>query len=288
MTDVSTLWTFAAQPLTRERPKRSQSSNANSGDLLSGNGDSSEDNVDEFAEDFHREGRGDSGMGPRLTALQSELAEDYRWLRTTNVVARAGSTQQSAELRTQQRIAQEARRAARSQHLPWRGDVAERARILRVLKGVQPLGSVADADQLSDWEEALETAKVHRARFGEKDIVQLGRRRTLAEEEQDYQEEETHRQALRDDSNLSLPSDMYGSMIPDDSGILDESGSAAFEISRNRPRRSLPQRWTPQRMPRAAAAAEALDTLARQTMQMTSPIAEDVDLDADIEDMDSD
>ena len=289
MADISTLWTFSAQSITRERQRRSQKQNLDPTDPAALDADPSEDALGEFAdEETQPEVRANGSQTLVHAAALAEQAEDRRWLRSTNVVARAGSTQQTAELRTQQRIAQEAKCAARGQHLPWRGDVAEDARILRTLKGIQPLGSVADADQLSDWEDALENAKIQRVRYGEKDIVQIGRRRTLAEEEHSHHEDDMHAQTAPPGPDLSLPHDLYGmgDVLLEDTSGWSESMSASFDLPRTRPRRSLPQRWTPQRTAGASAAAAALDAIARQSMAMTSPIAEDEDLDADIEDMD--
>lgn len=287
MTDVSTLWTFSAQPITRERKKNSQHRNVDHSGSAGLDVDSSDEAIDEFAEE---EARNDAGLStshnPQHTTALSEQAEDRRWLRSTNVVARAGSTQQTAELRTQQRIIQEARRAARGQHLPWRGDVAEDARVLRVLKGIQPLGSAADADQLSDWEDALDNAKMQRVRYGEKEIVQIGRRRTLAEEEHSHHEDELQRSGALGVPDLSIQSDMYGPVnpLPEETSAWTNSVSASFDLPRNRPRRSLPQRWTSHQTPAAAAAAAAISAAAHRSPVLSSSIAED--LDADIEDMD--
>ncbi|WFD27885.1 hypothetical protein MNAN1_002893 [Malassezia nana] len=182
MTPIPTLWALQAQAATREVRRRHARHPTDSADAYS-----SDDEVDTGL--VGREEMSGPSVAARTAAVPSDVsalaeqAEDRRWLPSTNVVARAGSTQHSAELAARQRIEQEARRAARAEHLPWRGQTAEDARLLRVLKGLPPLGSTADADQLSDWEETLETAKLERVRFGERDIVQIGRRRTLAEEE---------------------------------------------------------------------------------------------------------
>lgn len=170
------LWAFQAHGATREQRRRPyRARDAQDADLSS-----EEDELDSAAP---ASGAGDVDHAVADDDQLAEQAEDRRWLRSTNVVARAGSTQQSAELAARQRISQEARRAARAEHLPWRGAWAEEARLLRVLQGLPPVGSSADADQLSDWEETLDHAKQERIRFGERDIVQIGRRRTLAEEE---------------------------------------------------------------------------------------------------------
>lgn len=287
MTSVSTLWAFSAQPITRERRARGQRRTVDLSDPADADVESSDDAVDEFLESDSqpRAEQPNTSHAAQHYSVLAEQAEDRRWLRSTNVVARAGSTQQTAELRTQQRIVQEARRAARGQHLPWRGDVAEETRILRVLKGIPPLGSTADADQLSDWEEALDSAKMQRVRYGEKDIVQIGRRRTLAEEELSHHEDDIQRHTGMGITDLTLPSDTFGSLdgLPSEASRWTESVAGSFSVPRVRPRRSLPQRWTPQRGPAAAAAAAAIDAVARETMA-TSPLVED--LDAEIDDFD--
>ncbi|KAL4399014.1 hypothetical protein ACI68E_004411 [Malassezia pachydermatis] len=178
MTSIPVLWAFQAHAATREtrrRPHRQP------------------DDPDLGYSSDEEDGEGPTAPGPRDITALAEQAEDRRWLRSTNVVARAGSTQHTAELQARQRIQQEARRAARAQHVPWRGTCAEEARLLRVLKGLPPLGSSSDADQLSDWEETLEMAKMERVRFGEREIVQIGRRRTLAEEELSHADDDLPR-----------------------------------------------------------------------------------------------
>ncbi|WFD20472.1 hypothetical protein MCAP1_002716 [Malassezia caprae] len=187
MTPIPTLWALQAQAATREVRRRAPRHPADSTDAYSS---------DEETGAANDEAAWPPGTSQRLGALPSDVsalaeqAEDRRWLPSTNVVARAGSTQHTAEVAARQRIEQEARRAARAEHLPWRSQVADDARLLRVLKGLPPLGSTADADQLSDWEDTLENAKLERVRFGERDIVQIGRRRTLAEEELSHMDDD--------------------------------------------------------------------------------------------------
>ena len=160
---VDTLWAFQAHAATRGRWRRKRRGAANGRGHDSSEEDSLADGNDDAAEWHDQLLHAGSQSAERDAKVEDasvleEQAEDRRWLRSTNVVARAGSTQQTAELRTQQRISHEARRAARALHLPWRGDSCEDARLMRVLKGLPPIGSTADADQLSDWEEALENA----------------------------------------------------------------------------------------------------------------------------------
>lgn len=340
---VHALWAYQAHAATRERRhKRSHPPPGAPADEYSS--DLEEERSDEAAEqpdgvlnpDGARGSSSASGTMQQDASSLVEQAEDRRWLRSTNVVARAGSTQQTAELRTQHRLRQEARRAARGQHLPWRGETAENARLLRVIKGLPPVGSCADADQLSDWEEALESAvrtslirakltlqKLQRVRYGERDIVQIGRRRTLLEEELSHDEDELHRHlafaAPPPAADASYPSDTFSmgaaqvgsdpwardaADVADEAALWDDedaslpasaSASASASIGsipmpRRRPRRSVPQRWVPQGAP--AAAAAALDNFARQYAETDingTPIADDDDrdLDGDVEDMDA-
>ncbi|PKI82375.1 hypothetical protein MVES_003672 [Malassezia vespertilionis] len=209
MPRVHTLWAFQAQPVTRERRHRSQR-----GSTSHEPWEHFPDDIDDIEHGATHDGTADSrptSDAPqahmRHASILAEQAEDRRWLRSTNVVARAGSTQHTAELRTQLRIFQEAHRAARGEHLPWRGEVAENARLLRVLRGLPPLGTSADADQLSDWEEAFEHAKMQRVRYGEKDIVQIGKQRTLLEEEMSHHEDEIQRHLAMGFADPFAPSD---------------------------------------------------------------------------------
>ncbi|CCU98834.1 unnamed protein product [Malassezia sympodialis ATCC 42132] len=190
MTPIPTLWSLQAQAATREVRRRAPRHAADATDAYSSDDEAEQGPVagDEAAwppGTSHR-----PGALPSDVSALAEQAEDRRWLPSTNVVARAGSTQHTAEVAARQRIEQEARRSARAEHLPWRGQAAEDARLLRVLKGLPPLGSTADADQLSDWEDTLENAKLEHVRFGERDIVQIGRRRTLAEEELSHMDDD--------------------------------------------------------------------------------------------------
>ena len=286
MSAAHTLWAFQAHPLTRERRRRHARRAAADAEAYS----SDEELAGDAAAQLRDEtlpSHGATTSVPLLDAnVLAEQAEDRRWLRSTNVVARAGSTQQSAELCTRQRIAQEARRAARAQHLPWRGEVAEDARLLRVLKGLPPLGSSADADQLSDWEEALENAKLERVRFGEHDIVQIGRRRTLAEEEMSMAEDHIHHY-----STMMTP-DLTAETVGGDAFLAPEWDSGSMVLDGNLSqsdtsfsRASIPPRVEarPQlRMTRSAqqSAASAALELVRQQQQSGYM---DGDLDADMD-----
>ncbi|WFD31182.1 hypothetical protein MSPP1_002216 [Malassezia sp. CBS 17886] len=303
--DVDALWAFQAHRVTRERRHRIRGDHATDNADGSASDDAQDDDVP-LDHNLAREGvRGPGEMGPaavrpqlyaREASVLSEQAEDRRWLRSTNVVARAGSTQQTAELRTRKRTLLEARRAARGEHLPWRGEVAERARILRALKGLPPLGSCADADQLSDWEDAFEHAKIQRVRHGESDIVQIGRRRTLAEEEMSHHGDDLVRPPAPDhrDSSFANAWDASAATLArSDLSSSVWSGEASMSVAslRGRPRMSLPQRWTPHNGP-AAAALAALDHAAYQHGTILGAVDESADmdlvdnLDADVEDLD--
>lgn len=246
------LWAFQAHAATRERRHRRASAD-----------DSSDADSDADGDAVLHAHAAEPRVVPALDAAAlAEQAEDRRWLRATNVVARAGSTQTTAEQRTRQRTRHEARRAARAEHLPWRGRAADDARLLRVIRGLPPIGSWEDAEQLSDWEDALETVKIERVRFGEKDIVQIGRRRTLLEEELSHEDAEMRGGV----PEASFPSDTFslGEPSRDAWGALDSESSYVAR------RASLPQRWVPR------GAAEALEAARMH----------DVDLDGDVSDYD--
>lgn len=331
MSDVQTLWAFQAQPATRECKTR-QRDHFDAADAYS-----SDEDVDHPASNnpdavgmggvlggTNLSATATSAAVPHDVSALAEQAEDRRWLLSTNIVARAGSTQHTAELATRQRTLLEAQRAARASHLPWRGQEAEDARVLRVLDGVPPLGSTEDADQLSDWEETLESAKQDRLRFGERDIVQIGRKRTLHEEELSHADDDMQRPSALGmlDSASVLPNMMpvtaappppppfldagaSGAGVPPspwDSMSADmDPGSASWSDASfaqppsrlgvptmrhggARPRTSLPQRWTPQRAPPSGAVAAAAAALDRAANQQSFMAG---NLDEDVTDMDT-
>lgn len=280
MAEAHVLWAYQAQPSTRESRQRRRD-HFDVTEVYS-----SDEDTDQPYPSFPEYGRGASrppttNTSHDLAALE-EQAEDRRWLQSTNVIVRAGSTQHAAELTMRQRMRQEARRAARALHIPWRGHVADDARLLRVLDGVPPMGSTEDADQLSDWEEALETAKQDRLRFGERDIVQIGRRRTLYEEEMSHTDDDIPRppsgaslvnspSILPDHSMLPPPlgpvpwESMSADMDPHPASWSDTTYPSLNTLRRHggdlHAPMSPPQRWTPQGPPRLAAAAAVLDRL---------------------------
>ncbi|PWN52871.1 hypothetical protein IE53DRAFT_360432 [Violaceomyces palustris] len=160
--------------------------------------------------------------------------------------------------------------SARGDHLPYRGPIEQRARFLRLMKGYPPLGSGAEADELSDLEEASELRKDHLVRFGERHIVQIGRRRTLHEEDLSNEE----------DNELRRPGSEAGSQYSDAEGgpgpfVGGHTGHAQAELARRQAQQA-----------ELAVAREAAIAIGG------SPDGEmggaDVDLDADIEDMDDD
>lgn len=151
---LHTLWAFQAHAATRERRRR-RTPGIPADDSSDDEADASDADADALLPGMSS---GPSVAAGHDAAALASQAEDRRWLRATNVVARAGSTQTTAEQRTRQRVRHEARRAARAEHVPWRGATAQDARVLRVIKGIPPIGSWADAEQLSDWEETLESA----------------------------------------------------------------------------------------------------------------------------------
>ena len=280
MAQAHVLWAFQAQPSTRESRQRRRDLS----DVTEAY--SSDEDADQpypaFPENGFGVSRPPTTSTPHDLSALEEQAEDRRWLPSTNVIVRAGSTQHTAELAMRQRARQEARRATRALHIPWRGHVADDARLLRVLDGVPPLGSTEDADQLSDWEEALETAKQDRLRFGERDIVQIGRRRTLYEEEMSHTDDDIQRPPSGA-SLVNSPSILPDHTVPPplvgpvpwesmsaDANPLSASWSDTTYPSLNtlrrhdgglRPPASPPHRWTPQGPPRLAAAAAVLDRL---------------------------
>lgn len=287
MTPIPTLWALQAQAATREVRRRAPRHPADSTDAYS----SDEEAEPGAASDEAAWPPGTSqrpGALPSDVSALAEQAEDRRWLPSTNVVARAGSTQHTAEMAARQRIEQEARRAARAEHLPWRGQVAEDARLLRVLKGLPPLGSTVDADQLSDWEDTLENAKLERVRFGERDIVQIGRRRTLAEEE------------LSHIDDVSPALDVLGTEVPAmlAPAAWDESMSAELDADTTPwSRASLSHASVPVRVHARPHLMGPPDSLSTSPVLLRAPApwadgdAEsmymDGDLDGDMDDMDT-
>ena len=106
--------------------------------------------------------------------------------------------------------------------------------MLRALKGYPPIGSSADADQLSDLEESIEVGKYQMVRFGERYIVQIGRRRTMREEELSNEEDDGRRAAMSAvDAGLSIGADGGALMTAaEDASLLargnSESGTGPF------------------------------------------------------------
>lgn len=77
---------------------------------------------------------------------------------STPNAARLNQQQQQQRQQEQQAeiAAQAAKYAARGDHLLSRGPHADRARLIRVMQGLPPVGSSAEADDLSDEEEMWE------------------------------------------------------------------------------------------------------------------------------------
>ncbi|KIS68847.1 uncharacterized protein UMAG_11478 [Mycosarcoma maydis] len=196
------------------------------------------------------------------------------------------------------------RQSTRGDHLPMRTRSAEQARLLRALKGYPPIGSSADADQLSDLEESIEVGRFQMVRFGERYIVQIGRRRTMREEELSNEEDDGRRAGFSAvDAGLSFAPE--GGVLPamqdaslqtnggDNEGITGpglfvggHTGHAQAEFNQRRiaeaERRA---RDAEAGANRAAAAAEA----ARSQAERQAAFQEEqdaVDLDADVEDLD--
>ncbi|TKY89311.1 hypothetical protein EX895_001842 [Sporisorium graminicola] len=216
--------------------------------------------------------------------------------------AQAGPSTQLAPARqaaVQRRLV---RQSTRGDHLPMRTRSAEQARMLRALKGYPPIGSSADADQLSDLEESIEVGKYQMVRFGERYIVQIGRRRTMREEELSNEEDDGRRAAMSAvDAGLSIgpegvlvPAAVEDASLPgggdEDSGagpfIGGHTGHAQAELNQRQiaeaERRA---RDAEAGANRAAAAAEAARSQAER--QAAFQEEEDaVDLDGDVEDLD--
>ncbi|ETS62229.1 hypothetical protein PaG_03806 [Moesziomyces aphidis] len=191
------------------------------------------------------------------------------------------------------------RQSTRGDHLPARTRSAEQARMLRALKGFPPIGSSADADQLSDLEESIEVGKYQMVRFGERYIVQIGRRRTMREEELSNEEDDGRRAAMSAvDTGLSIGAEGAVLTAEDGSVLADnESGSIPFVGGHtgHAAQAALEQRQIAEaerrareaeaEANRAAAAAEAARSQAER--QAAFQEEEDaVDLDGDIEDLD--
>ncbi|EST05131.2 hypothetical protein PSEUBRA_005391 [Kalmanozyma brasiliensis GHG001] len=181
------------------------------------------------------------------------------------------------------------RQSTRGDHLPARTRSAEHARTLRALKGYPPIGSTADADQLSDLEESIEVAKYQTVRFGERYIVQIGRRRTMREEE--MSEEDDGRRTAMDPT---MASGMEAGMTAEDESIAEPEQVLAgmtVPVPAEQERRQVAveaerrARDAEAEANRAAAAAEAARSQAER--QAAFQEEEDaVDLDGDVEDLD--
>lgn len=179
-----------------------------------------------------------------------------------------------------------------------RSKSAEQARLLRSLKGYPPIGSSADADQLSDLEESIEVGKYQMVRFGERYIVQIGRRRTMREEELSNEEDDGRRAAMSAvDAGLSISPDGAiltaedGSVRGDNEGgaepfVGGHTGHAQAELNQRQVAEAERRaRDAEAEANRAAAAAEAARSQAER--QAAFQEEEDaVDLDGDIEDLD--
>ncbi|SPO23606.1 uncharacterized protein UTRI_03867_B [Ustilago trichophora] len=190
------------------------------------------------------------------------------------------------------------RQSTRSDHLPMRTRSAEQARLLRALKGYPPIGSSADADQLSDLEESIEVGKYQMVRFGERYIVQIGRRRTMREEELSIEEDDGRRAAMSAvDAGLSVGPEGAvltaedGSVLGDNEGgagpfVGGHTGHAQAELNQRQVAEAERRaRDAEAEANRAAAAAEAARSQAER--QAAFQEEEDaVDLDGDIEDLD--
>lgn len=178
---------------------------------------------------------------------------------------------------------------------------AEQARMLRALKGYPPIGSSADADQLSDLEESIEVGKYQMVRFGERYIVQIGRRRTMREEELSNEEDDGRRAAMSAvDAGMSTGAEWILAAAAEDvslqAGGDNESGAGPFvgghtghaQAELNQRQIAEAERRAREAEAganRAAAAAEAARSQAER--QAAFQEEEDaVDLDGDVEDLD--
>lgn len=181
------------------------------------------------------------------------------------------------------------RQSTRGDHLPARSKCAEQARMLRCLKGYPPLGSSAEADQLSDLEESIEVGKHHAIRFGERYIVQIGRRRTMREEELSNEDDDVRRvhtidasaaDGVGQDDAMSDSEGGPGPFLGGHTGHAQAEAQQAHAIEAQRRARDAEAEAN-----RAAAAATAArNQAARQAAIQQEEDA--IDLDADIEDLD--
>ncbi|SNX83871.1 uncharacterized protein MEPE_02579 [Melanopsichium pennsylvanicum] len=222
--------------------------------------------------------------------------------------AQAGSSTQLAPARQAAIQRRLVRQSTRGDHLPMRMKSAEQARLLRSLKGYPPIGSSADAEQLSDLEESIEVGKYQMVRFGERYIVQIGRRRTMREEELSNEEDDGRRAAMSAaEAGLSIGADgAVLNVAGEDGSVLGEEGAgegdegegggmlrgvhtghARAELNQQRRVAEAERRARDAEAEanRAAAAAEAARSHAER--QAAFQEEEDaVDLDGDIEDLD--
>ena len=163
---------------------------------------------------------------------------------------------------------------------------------MRALLGYPALGSAAEADQLSDLEESVEVGREHMVRFGEKYIVQIGRRRTLHEEDLSQEEDEVRRAGAGAMSEIDMAQDDQDNADDPEGGpghfVGGHTGHAQAELARQQMAEAERRvRQAEAEATRAAAAAAA----ARSQAERQAAMQEDedaVDLDADVEDMDDD
>ncbi|KAN0064759.1 hypothetical protein ACQY0O_001816 [Thecaphora frezii] len=169
--------------------------------------------------------------------------------------------------------------STRRSHLPALPSSASLASTSRSLHGYPPLFTTMEADQLSDLEESLDLLKDSLVRFGDRHIVQIGRRRTL--HEQDLSDDD------HDDPRPNASAHHFNEQAQAQRSYANEQEVGEVPLDAEMHMAEQRIREAEARASRAAAVANA----ARSTAQRQAAIQMEqdaVDLDADVEDLDAD
>ncbi|CEH18387.1 hypothetical protein CBOM_04792 [Ceraceosorus bombacis] len=201
--------------------------------------------------------------GPSRSNAEAQLSDWRRSNRTAGSASLSASAAKHIE-----RLA--VFRHARGDHLPSRGIQAEKFRMRRALDGLPPVGTTADADDLSDEEAELQHLHDRVANFGDDYIVQIGRMRTRQEEDLSATD--------RGRTPSSDGSDAEGG--PSGGPPVGHTGHAAAAAAAAARQAQITQANTQARTAADAGRLAAMRARARAGMEMER------DLDASVEDMD--